>query len=63
MADYKTAHADAPDSASALPALRTLFAPQLEAYAKILRNLHGEDAVLRAGLYYPRMLALDWWEM
>jgi hypothetical protein len=61
--DYKTAHADAPDPAAALPGLRNLFAPQLEAYAKILSNLHGADAVLRAGLYYPRMLLLDWWEL
>ncbi|MGD0892186.1 MAG: UvrD-helicase domain-containing protein [Terracidiphilus sp.] len=61
--DYKTTHADLGDSASAMPALRALFAPQLEAYAKILRNLHGADAVLRAGLYYPRMMLLDWWEM
>ena len=63
--DYKTAHAGDPDRAPAatLPALRKLFAPQLEAYAQILRNLHGPDAVLRAGLYYPRMLLLDWWEL
>ncbi|MGD0735277.1 MAG: UvrD-helicase domain-containing protein [Terracidiphilus sp.] len=61
--DYKTAHVEASNPATSLPNLRVLFAPQLEAYAKILRNLHGPDAVLRAGLYYPRMLALDWWEM
>jgi len=29
----------------------------------VLRSLHGVDAVIRAGLYYPRMLALDWWEV
>ena len=63
IVDYKTAHADNLDPTVALPELRTLFAPQLEAYAQILRNLHGQDAVLRAGLYYPRMLLLDWWEM
>jgi ATP-dependent exoDNAse (exonuclease V) beta subunit len=61
--DYKTAHADAPDPATALPWLRTQFAPQLEAYGRILRNLHGADVVLRAGLYYPRMHLLDWWEI
>jgi len=65
IVDYKTAHADtsSQDPSASLPALRTLFAPQLEAYAKILRNLHGADAVLRAALYYPRMLLLDWWEL
>jgi len=59
IVDYKTAHADSLDPA----ALRPLFAPQIEAYARVLRNLHGADAVVRAGLYYPRMLMLDWWEL
>ncbi len=63
IVDYKTAHADNADPATALPELRTIFAPQLEAYATILRNLHGADSPIRAGLYYPRMLALDWWEL
>jgi ATP-dependent exoDNAse (exonuclease V) beta subunit len=61
--DYKTAHADNIDPAMALPALRALFAPQIEAYAKILRNMHGAGARIFAGLYYPRMLLLDWWEL
>jgi hypothetical protein len=43
--------------------LRTLFAPQLVTYGRILRNLLGADAVIRAGLYYPRMSLLDWWEI
>jgi ATP-dependent exoDNAse (exonuclease V) beta subunit len=61
IVDYKTAHADTEDPAAALPALRRLFAPQLEAYATVLRNLHGQDTILRAALYYPHMLQLDWW--
>jgi ATP-dependent exoDNAse (exonuclease V) beta subunit len=61
--DYKTAHADALDPAAALPELRTLFAPQLQAYAAVLRQLHGADVRICAGLYYPRMLQLDWWEL
>jgi ATP-dependent helicase/nuclease subunit A len=52
--DYKTTHAGNLDPEQALPRLRQLFAPQLEAYAGILRNLHGGDAPLFAGLYYPR---------
>jgi ATP-dependent helicase/nuclease subunit A len=60
--DYKTAYAD-DDPAATLPALRKLFAPQLEAYGQMLRNLHGPGATLRAGLFYPRMLLLDWWEL
>lgn len=56
--DYKTANAD-----GLLPELRAMFAPQLETYARVLRNLHGADVHVCAGLYYPRMLAFDWWEM
>jgi len=63
IVDYKTAHADNLDPAAALPELRKVFAPQLEAYAAVLRNLHRQDAVLRAALFYPRMSLLDWWEL
>jgi ATP-dependent exoDNAse (exonuclease V) beta subunit len=63
VVDYKTAHADNPDPATQLAELRSLFAPQLVTYARILRNLHGNDTVVRAGLYYPRMSLLDWWEI
>jgi ATP-dependent exoDNAse (exonuclease V) beta subunit len=61
--DYKTTHADNLDPATALLQLRPIFAPQLETYAEVLRNLHGKDTTLRAGLYYPRMLLLDCWEI
>ena len=61
--DYKTAHADNLDPAMALPELRALFRPQLEAYGAVLRNLYGSEAHVFAGLYYPRMRLLDWWEM
>ncbi len=61
--DYKTAHEDGLDPAAALPELRRIFAPQIEAYAKVLRKLRGADAPVRGGLYYPRMSLLDWWEL
>jgi hypothetical protein len=61
--DYKTAHADNLDPAKALPRLRSLFAPQVEAYGEVLGNLLGGDARIFAGLYYPRMMLLDWWEL
>ncbi|MGO9776535.1 MAG: PD-(D/E)XK nuclease family protein, partial [Terracidiphilus sp.] len=61
--DYKTAHADNMDPAQALPGLRQLYAPQVEAYAELLRNMYGADSPIFAGLYYPRMLLLDWWEL
>jgi ATP-dependent exoDNAse (exonuclease V) beta subunit len=61
--DYKTAHEDGLDPAAALPELRRIFAPQIEAYAQVLRKLRGADAPVRGGLYYPRMSLLDWWEV
>ncbi len=61
--DYKTAHAENIDPAVVLPEFRALFGPQVEAYAQILTDLRGEGAPARAGLYYPRMAAFDWWEI
>lgn len=63
IVDYKTAHSEGVDAQKALPALRELFAPQLEAYARVLRGLHGPDARVCAGLYYPRMGQFDGWEI
>ena len=60
--DFKTTHVDAMDPAAMLPQFRALFAPQLEIYAAVLRNLYGAASQIRAGLYYPRMSLLDWWE-
>jgi ATP-dependent exoDNAse (exonuclease V) beta subunit len=62
IVDYKTAHADGLDPAIALPQLRAVFAPQLEAYAEVLRKLRG-SAQIHAGLYYPRMSLFDWWQI
>jgi hypothetical protein len=62
-ADHKTAQVDGLDPKSALARLRSEFAPQIEAYAKVLRNLHGADAAVRGGLYYPPMALFDWWEL
>jgi len=63
IVDYKTAHEKDADPNALLHRLRPLFAPQIEAYAAILRNLHGNDAPICAGLYYPRMLLFDWWQL
>jgi ATP-dependent exoDNAse (exonuclease V) beta subunit len=63
IVDYKTAHADNIDPAQALPEFRQLFAPQIEAYSEIMRKLHGGETSIIAGLYYPRMLLLDWWKL
>jgi ATP-dependent exoDNAse (exonuclease V) beta subunit len=59
--DYKTALADDRSQATSLSSLRALFAPQLEAYGALLRQLPGGDMLIRAGLYYPRMSKFDWW--
>jgi ATP-dependent helicase/nuclease subunit A len=61
--DYKTAHADFARNEVPLRDFRATFAPQLEMYGAVLRNLHGPNAQLRAGLYYPRISAFDWWEL
>ena len=69
IVDYKTAidnrvaQGERADPEAALPGLRKIFAPQLEAYAQVLRNLHGAHEPVRAGLYYPRIPAFDWWEI
>ena len=63
IVDYKTAHADSFDPAQALPELRRLFAPQVETYGELLRKRYGTETRVIAGLYYPRMLLLDWWEL
>jgi ATP-dependent exoDNAse (exonuclease V) beta subunit len=59
----KTAQGEGLESKAALAELRAAFAPQIEAYARVLRNLHGADAAVRGGLYYPRMMLFDWWEL
>ncbi len=56
IVDYKTIESNVP-----LIELRSLFQPQLDLYARLLRLLHGPDVEVRAGLYYPRMRLFDWW--
>jgi len=41
---------------------REIYAPQLIAYGRALRALHGADTPLRLGLYYPALAKLDWWD-
>jgi ATP-dependent exoDNAse (exonuclease V) beta subunit len=61
--DYKTTHGAGPGTAALLPELRRQFAPQIEAYATVLRNLRGVDIQICGGLYYPRMALFDWWPL
>ena len=59
--DYKTS-GRAPSGALFLQAERALYAPQLLAYARALRALHGPETPLRLGLYYPAIAVLDYWD-
>ena len=63
IVDYKTAHEDGLDPSSALHEFRRQFAPQIEAYAAVLRNLRGANINLCGGLYYARMALFDWWQL
>ncbi|HEX3985018.1 MAG TPA: UvrD-helicase domain-containing protein [Acidobacteriaceae bacterium] len=58
--DYKTS--PGPSGALFLAQERSRYAPQLEAYARILRAMHGQEIVLRSGLYYPALSVLDYWD-
>jgi hypothetical protein len=62
IVDYKTGPARSGDRAAFLAGERITYAPQLLAYARILRELHGPDTPLRLGLYYPAIPVLDWWD-
>ena len=58
--DYKTA--EAAPSALLLASERAQYAPQLLAYTRVLRALHGPATKFRLGLYYAAVPALDWWD-
>jgi ATP-dependent exoDNAse (exonuclease V) beta subunit len=58
--DYKTS--PGPSGTLFLTQERTRYAPQLEAYGRILRALHGPETPLRLGLYYPALSLLDYWD-
>ena len=60
--DYKTGPAPSGDRDAFLRAERSLYAPQLMAYAQALRALHGAVVPLRLGLYYPAIAVLDYWD-
>lgn len=60
VVDYKTA--STPSGALFLQNERALYEPQLLAYARALRALHGPAIRLRLGLYYPAIAAFDYWD-
>ena len=62
VVDYKTGSAPSGDRSAFLAAERALYAPQLLAYARVLRALHGAATPIRLGLYYPAIAAFDSWD-
>jgi ATP-dependent helicase/nuclease subunit A len=60
VVDYKTAEAAV--SPLLLASERAQYAPQLLAYTRALRALHGPATKFRVGLYYTAIPALDWWD-
>ena len=62
--DYKTTHAGSLDPAQALPELRKLFAPQVEAYAGTpAQPARRGRARTRWPLLSRACQLLDWWEI
>ncbi len=60
IVDYKTTTHGAEGLDAFLTAQREAYAPQLEAYAAVLRKTEGEPAI-RLALYYPLISRLIWW--
>ena len=61
IVDYKTARHGASGLDVFLEAEKEKYLHQLEAYAAIMRKVHGEDQPLRLALYYPLLTRLVWW--
>ncbi len=61
IVDYKTARHGASGLDAFLEAEKQKYLHQLEAYAAIMRKVHGEDQPLRLALYYPLLTRLVWW--
>ena len=62
VVDYKSGVTAETDDPAAIMRLRSLFSPQLEVYAQVLKHLYDDDSLtVRAGIYYPRMGVFDSW--
>ncbi|HTD56353.1 MAG TPA: UvrD-helicase domain-containing protein [Silvibacterium sp.] len=61
IVDYKMSDPQGKAIEEFLAKQREYYAPQLEKYAKALRQIEGADTPVRMGLYYPRIATLDWW--
>jgi ATP-dependent helicase/nuclease subunit A len=61
IVDYKTARRGASGLEAFLESEKATYLPQLEAYAAVLRKVHGEALPIRLALYYPLLSRLLWW--
>jgi len=61
IVDYKTARHGASGLDAFLESEKEKYLHQLEAYAGIMRKVHGENQPLRLALYYPLLTRLVWW--
>jgi ATP-dependent helicase/nuclease subunit A len=61
IVDYKTARHGASGLDAFLQEEKEKYLGQLEAYASVMRKVHGEDILLRMALYYPLLPRLVWW--
>lgn len=61
IVDYKTAQHGTPGIDAFLQSEKEKYLQQLEAYAGIMRKVHGDNLPLRLALYYPLLARLVWW--
>ncbi len=61
IVDYKTARHGESGLDAFLETEKQKYLGQLEAYAAVMRKIHGEDTPLRLALYYPLLTRLVWW--
>jgi ATP-dependent exoDNAse (exonuclease V) beta subunit len=61
IVDYKTARHGASGIDAFLQSEKEKYLGQLEAYAAVMRKVHGDDVPLRLALYYPLLTRLVWW--
>jgi ATP-dependent helicase/nuclease subunit A len=61
IVDYKTARHGESGLDAFLQTEKEKYLGQLEAYAAVMRKVHGEDTALRLALYYPLLTRLVWW--
>jgi ATP-dependent exoDNAse (exonuclease V) beta subunit len=61
IVDYKTARHGTSGVDAFLADEQEKYSRQLEAYAEVMRKVHGENLPLRLALYYPLLSRLVWW--